>query len=76
MITFAYPHMLYLLLLIPLVAGLFLWARYSRNRKLRKFGNPATLQALMPDVSRYMPWVKLAMSLLIMAVLLIMLARP
>lgn len=76
MITFAYPHLLYLLLLIPLVAGLFLWARYTRKRKLRKFGHPETLQALMPDVSRYMPWVKLAMSLLIIAVLVIMLARP
>ena len=55
MITFAYPHLLYLLLLLPVVAGLFLLARYARMRKLRRFGNPDTLAALMPEVSRYMP---------------------
>ncbi len=52
MITFAYPHLLYLLLLLPLVAGLFLLARYARMRKLRRFGNPDTLATLMPEVSR------------------------
>lgn len=76
MITFAYPHLLYLLLLLPFVAGLFLLSRYARMRKLRRFGNPDTLAALMPEVSRYMPWVKLTFSLLIIAVLVIMLARP
>lgn len=76
MITFAYPHLLYLLLLLPAVAGLFLWARYSRRRKLRRFGNTETLAPLMPEVSRYMPWVKLTFSLLIIAVLVIILARP
>ena len=76
MITFAYPHLLYLLLLLPVVAGLFLLARYARMRKLRRFGNPDTLAALMPEVSRYMPWVKLTFSLLIIAVLVIILARP
>lgn len=76
MITFAYPHLLYLLLLLPVVAGLFLWARYSRMRKLRRYGNPETLESLMPDVSRYMPWVKLSFSLLIIAALVVMLARP
>ena len=76
MITFAYPHLLYLLLLLPVVAGLYLWSRIARKRKLRRFGNPETLAHLMPEVSRYMPWVKLIFSLLIIAVLVIMLARP
>ncbi len=43
MITFAYPHLLYLLLLLPVVAGLYLWSRIARKRKLRRFGNPETL---------------------------------
>ena len=76
MITFAYPHLLYLLLLIPAALGLFVWARISRKRKLRRFGNPETLAPLMPDVSSYMPWVKITFSCLIMAVLVIILARP
>lgn len=76
MITFAYPHLLYLLLLIPATLGLFIWARVSRMKKLRRFGNPETLAPLMPDVSSYMPWVKLTLSLLITAILVIILARP
>ncbi len=76
MITFAYPHLLYLLLLIPAALGLFIWTRISRLRKLRRFGNPETLAPLMPEVSRYMPWVKLVFSLLIIGVLVVILARP
>lgn len=76
MITFAYPKLLYLLLLIPAIAGLFLLARYARRRKLRRFGNPDVLQHLMPEVSRYMPWVKLTLSLFIILVLVILIARP
>lgn len=76
MITFAYPHLLYLLLIIPAVGVLFLWARYSRQRKLRRFGNPETLAQLMPEVSKYMPWVKLVVSMVIILTLVIMIARP
>lgn len=76
MITFAYPHLLYLLLLLPIVAGLFLWSRYSRKRKLQQFGRPEVIEHLMPEVSKYMPWVKLTMALLIIATLVIMIARP
>ncbi|MDE5651297.1 MAG: VWA domain-containing protein [Duncaniella sp.] len=76
MITFAYPHLLYLLLLLPIVAGLFLWSRYSRKRKLEQFGRPEVIEHLMPEVSKYMPWVKLSMALLIIATLVIMIARP
>ncbi|MDE6327098.1 MAG: VWA domain-containing protein [Duncaniella sp.] len=76
MITFAYPHLLYLLLLIPAALGLFIWARISRMRKLRRFGNPETLAPLMPEVSRYMPWVKITLALFVIATLVLMLARP
>lgn len=76
MITFAYPQLLYLLLLIPAALGLFIWARISRRNKLRRFGNPETLAPLMPEASRYMPWVKITLSLFIIGVLVLMLARP
>lgn len=76
MITFAYPHLLYLLLLIPVILGLFILARISRRRKLRRFGNPEILQPLMPEVSSYMPWVKVVISLFIIAALVVILARP
>lgn len=76
MISFAYPHLLYLLFLLPLVAGLFIWTRYSRRKKLSRYGRPEVIANLMPDVSKYMPWMKMVLSLFIIAVLVIMIARP
>lgn len=76
MITFSYPELLYLLLLIPLVVLLFVWSRYSRTRRLEKFGRPDVVARLMPDASRYTPWVKLSLAMVALAAIVIMLARP
>lgn len=76
MLHFANPQYLYLLLLLPVVALLMLWARARRRAKLKKYGRIRELEHLMPDVSKYMPWVKLATSLLVMLVLIIIVARP
>lgn len=76
MISFAYPHLLYLLLLLPLVAGLFVLSRLSRRRKLKNYGRPELLENLMPEASKYMPWVKMVLGLVIMAVVIVMIARP
>ncbi|MDE5912831.1 MAG: BatA domain-containing protein [Muribaculaceae bacterium] len=76
MVNFAYPQLLWLLLLIPVMAAIYFGARMMRRRALRRFGNPAVLDGLMPDVSRYLPAVKLTISLLAVAMLVIVLARP
>lgn len=76
MITFLNPGLLYLLLLIPAIVGIWLWARWSGNRNLRKFGKPHVLAHLMPDASRYMGGVKLTVQMLALAALVICLARP
>lgn len=76
MFNFAYPHYLYLLLLIPLVYGLFYWARVSRRKKLRRYGNPDLLRHLMPEASPYKPYVKIALQLIALTALIIALARP
>lgn len=76
MITFANPHLLYLLLIIPLALLLFLWTRYSREHRLAKFGKPANLRPLMPDASKYVPWVRFSLIMVILAALVIILARP
>ena len=76
MISFAYPKLPYLLLLVPAVGGLFWLSRVARRRKLRRYGNPEVLAALMPEASLYMPWVKLALSLVALSLLVIVLARP
>lgn len=74
--SFAYPHLLYLLLLIPVVFGLWFWSRLARKAKLRRFGRPEELAHLMPDYSRYMPSVKITLQLLALAALIIAVARP
>lgn len=74
--TFAYPYLLYLLLLIPVIFGLWFWARVSRKAKLRRYGQQKHLEPLMPDASKYMPAVKIALELLALAALIVAVARP
>ena len=76
MLSFAYPRLLLLLLLVPAVAGLYILARRSRRRKLRKFASAENLPGLMPDVSPYKPALKLTLSLLALTCMIIALARP
>ncbi len=76
MISFANPIFLYLLLLVPAAAGIFLLARFARRRKIAKYGRPDVLAHLMPEMSKYMPWVKISFALVILAVLVILIARP
>lgn len=51
MFRFAHTELLYGIILIPILFGLFLIYRRKRKRSLRKFGNPAILEQLMPEVS-------------------------
>lgn len=76
MFSFAYPSLLFLLLLIPFFVVLYAWARYARSRKIRKFGNPAVLKALMPDVSPYKPPIKLTLEMGALFLIIFALARP
>ena len=41
MFSFANPYLLYLLLLIPAVFGLYLLARMARRRNLKSYGKPS-----------------------------------
>lgn len=74
--SFAYPYLLYLLLLVPVIFALWMLARISRRRKLQRYGNPERLRHLMPDVSRYTPAIKIALELVALAALIVAVARP
>ncbi len=76
MFDFANPHLLYLLLTCVAVAGLYVLARAARRRKLRRFGRPDVVEALMPEASRYKPAIKIVLEVLALAALVIVLARP
>ncbi len=76
MFRFANPEYLYLLILVPALWGLFLYGRYRSRRNLAKYGNPQVLAPLMPDVSKYKPWIKFILQQFAFIVLVFMLARP
>lgn len=76
MFSFANPKFLYLLFLLPAVVGLFMLDRWARKRKLARFGKEKQLQELMPDVSSRKPIVRLVIILLLLATVIVMLARP
>ena len=76
MFDFAKPNLLYLLLTCVAVAGLYVLARAARRRKLRRFGRPDVVEALMPEASRYKPAIKIVLEVLALAALVIVLARP
>lgn len=76
MFRFAQPLFLYLLLLIPFMWGLYLYARYCRRRNLQAFGKISYLGELAPDVSRWRPLVKMILSSLALMIVVFILARP
>lgn len=76
MFSFANPEYLYLLLLIPVLVALYIFARVSRVRNLNKFGRVNILASLMPDVSKYKPGIKLVLQLIALVMIIIILARP
>ena len=76
MFRFEDPIYLYLLLVIPVLAGIRFLAYLSRKKHLRLFGDAKLLRDLMPDVSRWRPSVKFWLLQAALALLIIMLARP
>lgn len=76
MFSFGNPEYLYLLLLLPVIVALFWLARKARNKNLKIFGQHMVTEELMPDVSKYKPWIKLALELVIVALIIVILARP
>ncbi len=76
MFSFANPEYLYLLLLLPVVAGLFWLSWRSKAKRIAKFGRPEVVKELMPEQSKYKPWIRLSVELLLLASIIVILARP
>ena len=74
--SFAYPSLLFLLLLIPAIFGMWYWARVARRKKLRRYGRLSNLEQLMPEASKYKPAIKITLRLLALAALIVAVARP
>ncbi len=76
MFRFAHPEYLYLLLAVPALIALFLWALYDRRRRLARFGDPETVAFLMPDVSTGRMKLKFILFTTAVALLILAAARP
>lgn len=76
MFRFEEPTYLYLLLLVPFLAAIYLYSNYQRRKAIRKFGDPSLMAQLMPDVSKYRPDVKFGILLVAIGLFAVLLARP
>lgn len=76
MFRFADPEYLFLLLLIPILIGIFVYTTIQKHRKIKMFGNPELLAELMPNVSYIRPQVKFYMGIIAIVMIIIVLARP
>jgi len=73
---FANPGFLYLLLLLPVIAALWMFYQWRKNKALQKFGDPGLVKKLMPEYSTVRPNIKLFLRLIALTSVIIVLARP
>ena len=76
MFRFEDPKYLYLLVLVVVLALIRFVTYRNQKKRLRKFGDPQLLRELMPNVSRLRPTVKFWLLEAVLALLIVMLARP
>ena len=76
MIRFGTPGFLYLLLIIPLLAAIFIIAAYNRRKRLMRIGDLNTLKELMPEASPKRVRTKAILFILGMSILVFALSRP
>ena len=76
MFKFANPNALFLYVLLLFVVGVYLYAGYRRKSALRKYGDPALLAALMPEVSNHRPQLKFWLTFVALCFMVLLIARP
>ena len=76
MFRFANPQYLWLLVVLPLFAALFWLAAHRRRKRLERFGHPAILKELMPEVSTGRVTLRFILFSLALLCLILAAARP
>lgn len=76
MISFANPQYLYILFALPILAIGYVFVRLYRIKRLSKFGKHLNRAVLMPDDSRYLPYIKVSIELIALGLIIIAAARP
>lgn len=73
---FAAPERLWWLCLVPIIIVTYALLTLWTKRKLRRFGNKATLRELMPDYSAARGWIKISLFALAVGFGVLAMARP
>ncbi len=70
------PKFLYLLLVLPVLALLFLYVQYWKIKAQKKFGDSELVKKLSPEKSRFKPTLKFVVILLGLSMLILGLVNP
>lgn len=73
---FAAPERLWWLCLVSIIIVAYALLTLWTKRKLRRFGNKATLRELMPDYSAARGWIKISLFALAVGFVVLAMARP
>lgn len=76
MFQFANIELLWLLLLLPALTAAYILYTRKKRQQLVKFGDPSLVGEMMPNASHIRPTVKFALNLIVLALLIVALARP
>ena len=76
MFRFANIEMLWMLAVVPVFIGLYIWYTRHKRRQLAEFGDPALVSELMPNASRVRPNVKFSILMVALILLIVAAARP
>lgn len=76
MFRFANPQYIWLLVAVPVFFAIFWLAQRNRRRRLARFGCPATIEELMPDVSNGRVVLKFILFCAAFALAILAAARP
>ena len=76
MFRFANPEYFYLLFTLPVLIVIYIYAVVTRKKALKKYGNPALIAQLMPEVSLKRQHLKFWTLLATLSVLIFVIAGP
>ena len=76
MFRFAHPEFLYLLFILPVLVAFHVYAAILKKKAIKKYGNPALLAELMPEVSRKRQRLKFWLLFGAIAMTIIVIAGP
>jgi len=73
---FKNPENLWLLISIPIIIGLYIFAQYLKRKQIKQLGDSNLIQKLIPDFSKYRIIFKFIVLLAVIALLIVASARP